>query len=396
MNDNLDTMLRQTRPAPRRELSKHFTTDTLTKVTATPQKLTFFQRLLHPAPALIAIFVICTSSAAAYAAFNWQQIQLHFNGSTTSKMFDAKELSFSYKDCDALGLHNTAKFGVLNDAVQSVSQQDLEDNIKTLCDIAQAKQLYQSQPDWKSTYPMQNPNQPVVDTYIFSGAPRTVKSIGTTLATEQQALDAASNHTVPVSTNDAVSPNARAYNNGKQIPISTIAPGDQIVYVSHLVQKHKTGQQYDTTTDEVVGIIKLDSKPLNPMLQNKIFAITPCAGNPDATCVNAPSVALRGTSFNSDEGEGGNTKIRKDVQWQLDGPGFYVAQGRITTLDADGITFKNFNNQSTFYVHVPQSNRNPQPKIGQVIAIDYVQAQTDDHKNIQSHDILGSFIIQPY
>ncbi len=392
MSKELFTKLRHAAPKPRRELHTNFTAETLAKALGNPasngwlQRIFMRQALLKPAPILVALGVLLTISTAAYAAFNWQQIEVLFTGSHTNKTFNAQELGFDYKTCDALGGNNHLRYGVSKAA--EVSPKDVEAAIKARCELAQARQLFKAQADWqsKTTY-MADIKQEVND-YQLSQAIFSVDRVeGDQLFTSLIALD---EHSKPLNrTNqETLAKDVRVYQDGKQVAKSALKAGDKVVKAQYFYSENGVIQE------RVVGLIKVSAEPVDPTLLEKVFEIMPCQGNPDTTCLDAPSTAIMGNSFNAKEGEGGNFERRKDIKLASDLSNTYKMQGFVSGVDASGITLQAFESDKTIRLLIPAGDRTRQLQQGEIVAVMYLQQPTENHAVIHQADIVQSLVLQ--
>lgn len=391
MNKDLDAHLRRSSLRPRRELSTNFTAETLAKALGSPASHGWFkgifmkQALLKPAPILVALGVVLTISTAAYAAFNWQQIEVLFTGSHTNKTFNAEELGFDYKTCDALGGNNHLRYGVSKAA--EVSPKDVEAAIKARCELAQARQLFKAQADWQSKTYMADIKQEVSD-YQLSQAIFSVDHIeGDQLFTSLIALD---EHSKPLNrtSQEMLAKDVRVYQDGKQVAKSTLKAGDKVVKAQYFYSENGVIQE------RVVGLIKVKAEAVDPTLLEKVFEIMPCQGNPDTTCLDAPSSAIMGNGFNAKEGEGGNFERRKDIQLASDLSNTYKIQGFVAGVDAGGVTLQAFESDRTFRLLIPAGDRTRQLNQGEIVAVMYLQQPTENHAVIHQADIVQSLVLQ--
>ena len=378
---------------PRRELRADFTADTLAKALA-PQPRWWSLHRVRSAPAIAAVAILLTASSA-YAAFNWQQVQVFFTGVTQNKTFDTQEFGFRVDACP--GGNGALRFGVAKTA--SVTPAQIASIIKARCEVAQANALFAAQPDWKNP---ERPNQqaPIDDTY-FAGSIVTIEKIeGNQLVTRLAVQDP---HGKPLaqSAQDTLAADLRVYANGQQVPAGSLKPGDHVVQVLRATERHNDGRP-STIVVEVRGLIKVAAEPVETALFNHVFEIKPCEGNPDATCVDAPSPALRGVQFHANEGEGGNFKVRKDITYDSNGAkggAAYQVQGRVVAMDATGFTVRAFESHTPFRVNIAEADRKAPYglattlELGDAVAIKYLQKPTEDRHVIAMPDIQASYII---
>ena len=396
MSKDIEKQLAQA-PKPRRELRADFTHDTLAKALA-PKPRWWNLRSLRAAPVVAAVVIMLTAGSA-YAAFNWQQVQVFFTGTSENKTFNTQEFGFDYKSCDALG-GDHLRYGVAKSA--HVTAEELGKLIAARCEVAQAEKLFKSQADWQAkTIYVSGIPQPVND-YQFMRSIETVESIGKDTISFKLAVQDPHGKPVNQFATDPLASNVRAYENGKQVSLDRIAPGDNVVQVQRFYEVREPGKQNAVIHNEVVGLVKVNAQPVNTALYDAVFEIKPCDGNPEATCVDAPSPALMGQQFHANEGEGGNFKVRKDITYTVDGAQggkLYQAQGRVVAMDAGGFTMKAFESDMQFRVNIPEADRHApygQPtklELGDAVAIRYLQKENENRKVINVPDIQASYVI---
>lgn len=384
---SLESKLRSGAPKPRRELHSTFTNETLAKALGTrPFGFTQLLTWLKTAPVAAALAILCTAGTA-YAAFNWQQVQILFGGSAQSKTFDAQEYIFNFKSCDALGIPGGGvRYGVVKDA--KVQQDEISNLIQARCEIAQAKKLYEQQEDWMK---LSNPDAP--ENYIFTEAIVEVTDATVDRLSTRSPVDDPEGKISAFDRTDTITAATRVYEDGKRVDLSSVKKGDRIITVIFLSTTPNGDGSNRVLKQEAAGIIKVRSQVTDPKLFNKVFEIAPCVGNPETTCVDTPSPALRGMTFNKNEGEGGNFNRRKDVAIPRGGKNIPRAQGRITSVDGTGFTLRAFESQVEYRVNLPASDRKIELKTGDAISIWYVKKPGEDLKTINVEDFVNSGLI---
>ncbi|HSX08126.1 MAG TPA: hypothetical protein VLG11_04500 [Candidatus Saccharimonadales bacterium] len=442
-NKNIEELLENQRPTPRRELDSQFTAGVVSKIRSgerAPRRFarlrrahTRLARLPKYALATLAIVSIGSVSTAAYAAYVWLKPSVQLTHITASNDDNKREFAFTTQ-CDDPRGNLTQRYELARGA--TLSDQQVYDIVKNTCDYQALGSFIDNNTAWQSdnSHDQVARKKPgdLITIYDHSNIalPAPSNTFGITLG-KITAIDGGSvtiQETVyseetaaggaPVYTpNGAVLTHSipllggyQVWSDGKRLADGDVHVGDTVQLTT---RSQYAAQKYDfglglgpLKSFGVIGIVKTTLDPSyvigqpsgNPTLVDSLATLSTCYGNDGFMCVNIPNQRLgmiydatENISPNSDNKQATPSKyLRKDISKLTP----RTLNGRITAINGARITLQGRGTSKTFTVELPYdaiSEYNKTSKtpvsVGDLISVNYGQDSGENPLQVQANEL---------
>lgn len=209
--------------------------------------------------------------------------------------------------------------------------------------------------------------------------------------------------------------------NGQPVNRDQLKVGDRVLFMSEVARTILPDLSWsEPTSIRVIRLMKTAIEPEyvqpfgigNPSIVGAIARLDGCQGNGDYLCVVAKHEYLRYkmiylvqqmSEAAPDPRFDGNEKyLRSDINNQnMSGEHFHQIEGRLLSIDGTAVTLQARGKADTFKVTLPydavkkfNETQDSQVKVGDMVQINYAQQPAEDHRTVNSGDILSFALLQ--